>query len=144
VSTFWNATSGCFAGCTYVSQFFGLTLGLAGAQGSPGEVAAWARTMEWFSPNCTASFGNSACVSEHFGGGIISLKYALPLFDAHGETGLALKMHLQTDKAPGFGYWIETGGATTLWEAYDMTATEGTDSRNHIMCVKNAPRAQTF
>ena len=41
-------------------------------------------------------------------------------------------MHLQTDKPPGFGYWITTGDATTLWEQYDMTATEGTASRNHV------------
>ena len=127
VAHFYNATTGCFAGCTYVSQIFALTLGLAGPQGSPSEALAWARAMDWWAPN--ASQG----VPEHFGGGIISLKYALPLLDAHGETGLALKMHLQTDRAPGFGYWIETGGATTLWEAYDMTATQGSDSRNHIM-----------
>ena len=110
-----------------MSQFFGLTLGLAGPQGSPSEAAAWANVMDWFSANATKG------VPEHFGGGIISLKYSLPLFDAHGETGLALKMHLQTDQAPGFGYWVEVGDATTLWEAYDMTATEGTASRNHIM-----------
>ena len=39
----------------------------------------------------------------------------------------ALKMHLQKDQPPGFGYWIETGGATTLWEAYDMDS--------HNQCV---------
>ena len=104
VAHFYNATSGCFAGCTYVSQLFALTLGLAGPQGSPSEAAAWARAMEWWAPNSTLG------VPEHFGGGIISLKYAMPLLDAHGETGLALKMHLQTDRAPGMGYWIETGG----------------------------------
>jgi hypothetical protein len=103
-----------------------LTLGLSGAQGSPEEAAVWAQAMNWWSANATEG------VPEHFGGGIISLKLAYPLLDAHGETGLGLRMHLQTDKAPGFGYWIETGGATTLWEAYDMTATEGTASRNHI------------
>lgn len=125
-STFFNATTGCYAGCTYVSQVLALTLGLAGPQGSPEEVAVWARAMDWWAANATQG------VPEHFGGGIISLKLAYPLLDAHGETGLALRMHLQTDRAPGFGYWIETGGATTLWEAYDMTATEGGDSRNHI------------
>ena len=124
---FYNASNGCFANCTYVSQVFALTLGLAGPQGSPTEVDAWARAMEWWSADATKG------IPEHFGGGIISLKYALPLLDAHGETGLALKMHLQSDQPPGFGYWIEVGGATTLWEAYDMTATDGGDSRNHIM-----------
>ena len=138
VTHFYNASTGCFANCTYVSQVFALTLGLAGPQGSPSEVAAWAHAMDWWSPNCTATFEGQSCVPEHFGGGIISLKYALPLLDAHGETGLALKMHLQADQPPGFGYWVEVGDATTLWEAYDMTATEGTDSRNHIMA---SPRA---
>jgi hypothetical protein len=126
-STFFNATTACYAACTYVSQVLALTLGLSGPQGSPEEAAVWAHAMDWWSANATQG------VPEHFGGGIISLKYAYPLLDAHGETGLALKMHLQADKAPGFGYWIETGGATTLWESYDMTATEGTNSRNHIM-----------
>lgn len=116
--------------CTYVSQVFALALGLAGPQGSPQEQKVWANAMDWWGPSATHG------VPEHFGGGIISLKYAMPLLDAHGETGLALKMHLQTDQAPGFGYWIETGGATTLWEAYDMTATEGTASRNHSACVR--------
>ena len=124
-STFYNAATGCYANCTYVSQVFALALGLAGPQGSAQEQRVWANAMDWWS--ATATHG----IPEHFGGGIISLKYAMPLLDAHGETGLALKMHLQTDQAPGFGYWIETGGATTLWESYDMTATEGTASRNH-------------
>lgn len=60
----------------------------------------------------------------------MSLKLALPLLDKFGETGLALKMHLQTDEAPGFGYWIETGGATTLWEQYNMDNINGGASRN--------------
>ena len=123
-STYFNATTNCYAGCTYVSQVFALTLGLAGPQGSATERAVWAHAMDWWSANATKG------VPEHFGGGIISLKYSLPLLDAHGETGLALKMHLQTDKAPGFGYWIETGHATTLWEQYDMTDTVGGASRN--------------
>jgi alpha-L-rhamnosidase len=126
-STYFNATTNCYAGCTYVSQVFALTLGLAGPQGSPTEQAVWANALDWWSANATHG------VPEHFGGGIISLKYSLPLLDAHAATGLALKMHMQTDRAPGFGYWVETGGATTLWEEYDMTATEGTASRNHIM-----------
>ena len=125
--TYFNATTNCYAGCTYVSQVFALTLGLAGEQGSPTEQAVWAHAMDWWAANATHG------LAEHFGGGIISLKYSLPLLDAHGNTGLALKMHMQTDRAPGFGYWIETGQATTLWEQYDMTATEGGDSRNHIM-----------
>jgi hypothetical protein len=127
VSTFYNATSGCFAGCTYVSQVFALTLGLAGPQGSPAEVAAWGNAMDWWSASATHG------IPEHFGGGIISLKLALPLLDAHGESGLALKMHLQSDEPPGFGYWVKVGGATTLWEQYNMDATHGTASRNHIM-----------
>lgn len=134
-STFFNATTNCYAACTYVSQVLALTLGLSGPQGSPEEVAVWANAMDWWSANTTKG------VPEHFGGGIISLKYAYPLLDAHGETGLGLKMHLQTDKAPGFGYWIETGGATTLWEAYDMTATDGGDSRNHISALRCCPNS---
>ena len=92
--------------------------------------------MDWWSANATHG------LAEHFGGGIISLKYSLPLLDAHDNLGLALKMHMQTDRAPGFGYWIETGGATTLWEQYDMTATEGTSSRNHIMVGGEYSRAR--
>ena len=109
-----------------MSQVFALTLGLAGPQGSPTEQAVWAHALDWWSADATHG------VPEHFGGGIISLKYSLPLLDSHAATGLALKMHMQTDRAPGFGYWVETGGATTLWEAYDMTATVGTASRNHM------------
>ena len=124
---FFNSTTNCYAACTYVSQILALTLGLAGPQGSPTEQAVWANAMNWWSANATKG------VPEHFGGGIISLKLAAPLLDAHGETALALKMHLQTDKAPSFGYWVETGDMTTLWEQYDMTATEGSASRNHIM-----------
>ena len=92
----YNATTGCYAGCTYVSQVLALTLGLAGPQGTPAEAAVWARAMEWWAPNATKG------VAEHFGGGIVSLKYAYPLLDAHGQTGLALKMHLQTDKVRGY------------------------------------------
>ena len=110
-STYFNSTTSCYAGCTYVSQVFALTLGLAGPQGSPTEQAVWANAMSWWAANATHG------LAEHFGGGIISLKYSLPLLDAHGNTGLALKMHMQTDRAPGFGYWITTGGATTLWAA---------------------------
>lgn len=106
-STYYNATTGCYAGCTYVSQVFALTLGLAGPQGSPAEVAVWSHAMDWWTADATKG------LPLHFGGGIISLKYSLPLLDAHGEVGLALKMHMQTDRAPGFGYWIETGQATT-------------------------------
>ena len=83
----------CYAGCTYVSQVFALTLGLAGPQGSPTEQAVWAHAMDWWAANATKG------LAEHFGGGIISLKYSLPLLDAHGNTGLALKMHMQTDRA---------------------------------------------
>lgn len=125
--TFFNATTGCYAGCTYVSQVMALNLGLSGPQGSAEEAAVWANAMAWWANDTVKG------VPEHFGGGIISLKLAYPLLDAHGETALALRMHLQSDKPPGFGYWVKVGGATTLWEQYDMTATEGVSSRNHIM-----------
>ena len=123
-TTFYNTATGCYANCTYVSQVLALTLDLPSAADEP---LVWSNAMDWWRANGTKG------IPEHFGGGIISLKYAMPLLDSHGETGLALKMHLQTDEAPGFGYWIKTGGATTLWEAYNMDNITGNDSRNHIM-----------
>ena len=123
VKTYYDASTACFANCTYVSQLFGLTLGLV----PDADVdAAWAHCMDWFGPNATKG------IPEHFGGGIISLKYLYPQLTKRGLTGLGLRMHLQSDRPPGFGYWIAQN-ATTLWEAYDMTSTEGTASRNHIM-----------
>ena len=35
---------------------------------------------------------------------------------------------------PSPGYWV-TDGATTLWESYSLTSTEGGGSYNHIMQV---------
>ena len=123
VSTYYNASSACFAGCTYVSQLFGLTLGLVPEADID---KAWAVCMDWFGPNATLGLAN------HFGGGIISLKLLYPQLSKRGLNGLGLRMHLQSDRPPGFGYWI-ANNATTLWEAYDMTSTVGGASRNHIM-----------
>ena len=123
VATYYDASTACFANCTYVSQLFGLTLGLVPA----GDIdKAWAVCMDWFGPNATQAQGKA----NHFGGGIISLKYLYPQLTVRGLTGLGLRMHLQYDEPPGFGYWI-ANNATTLWEAYDMTSTVGGDSRNH-------------
>jgi len=126
VSTYYDPATHCFANCTYVSQLFGLALGVVPG-GTAEQDAVWAHCMDWFGPNATHGLAN------HFGGGIISLKYLYPELTKRGLTGLGLRMHLQSDQPPGFGYWIAQN-ATTLWEAYDMTSTsDGGSSRNHIM-----------
>ena len=138
VKTYYDPASACFAGCTYVSQLFGLTLGLVPA----GDVdKAWAVCMDWFGPNATQAKGKA----DHFGGGIISLKYLYPQLTERGLNGLGLRMHLQYDEPPGFGYWI-ANNATTLWEAYDMTSTVGGASRNHSerACVVAPARAYSL
>lgn len=127
LAAYYNATTGCFTGnCTYVSQVFGLSLGLL-PKGSAAEAAAWARAVDWFGPDATHGLAN------HTGAGIISLKYLYPLLDRFGMTGQGLRMQLQTDRAPSFGYWITQQGATTLWEAWDLTSTSGGASYSHIM-----------
>lgn len=125
LSTYYHADTACMANCTYVSQIFALDLGLIPEADID---RAWAHCMDWFGPNATQPQG----LPDHFGGGIISLKYLYPQLTKRGLTGLGLRMHLQSDRPPGFGYWI-ANNATTLWEAYDMTSTVGGASRNHIM-----------
>ena len=47
LTSYYNATSHCFADCMYVSQIFGLTLGLL-PSGSAEEAAVWAHAESWF------------------------------------------------------------------------------------------------
>lgn len=83
-------------------------------------------SCSWFSAN-----GTNAKYPEHFGGGIISLKLVYDQLKARNLVGLGLRMMLQpTTPSPGF--WV-TDGATTLWESYSLTSTEGGGSYNHIM-----------
>lgn len=123
ISTYYKANTNCFANCTYVSQLFALALDLVPADTE----AIWAQAYAWWSADTHLG------MAEHFGGGIISLKYLWPELAKRNLTGFGLKMHLQSDRPPGFGFWTETNQATTLWESYDDTSTNGGSSRNHIM-----------
>jgi len=109
----------------YVSQIFGLSLGLF-PEGSPEEAAVWAHAMTWFTAN-----GTNAKYGERFGGGIIALKLVYPILHRMGLDGLGLRWQLATGN-PSFGQWIDFE-ATTLWEAYPLTPTSGGASYNHIM-----------
>jgi len=147
-SLWYNASTFCYANCVYVSQIFALDLGLQPA-GSAAEAAVWANALScvlvgwatpltshftplhvrrWFSAN-----GTNAKYPEHFGGGIISLKLVYDQLTQRGLVGLGLRMMLQPT-TPSPGYWV-TDGATTLWESYSLTSTEGGGSYNHIMQV---------
>lgn len=120
---YYNATTHCYVDCMYASQIFGLTLGLQ-ESGSAEEAAVWANAMSWFDAN-----GANAKYPNHFGGGIIALKLVYQLLQKFGQQGLGLTWQLQ-DTIPSFGYWITQVGATTLLEAYDLTATNGGASYN--------------
>ena len=125
LKTYYNPSTHCFADCMYVSQIFGLSLGLL-PEGSADEAAVWANAMSWFTVN-----GTNAKYGERFGGGIIALKLAYPLLHRFNLDGLGLRWQLASGN-PSFGQWIDYE-ATTLWEAYPLTPTSGGASYNHIM-----------
>lgn len=62
----------------------------------------------------------------HLDTGILGTKYLLNVLLDNGRADVAYRVASQTTY-PSWGHWIEQG-ATTLWEAWD-----GTASRNHIM-----------
>jgi alpha-L-rhamnosidase len=63
----------------------------------------------------------------HIDVGILGAKHLLRALSEGGRTDLAF--HLVTLKQmPGWGYWVNDGGATTLWEHWKKDA-----SLNHIM-----------
>lgn len=121
----YNPSTHCYADCCYVSQIFALDLGLQPA-GSAAEAAVWDNALSWFSAN-----GTNAKYPEHFGGGIISLKLVYDQLVKRDLVGLGLRMMLQPT-TPSPAYWV-TDGATTLWESYSLTSTQGGGSYNHIM-----------
>jgi len=63
----------------------------------------------------------------HLDTGILGAKYVMNALSDHGHADLAYKLATQTT-LPSWGYWIETLGATTLYESW-----KDVDSRNHIM-----------
>jgi alpha-L-rhamnosidase len=115
LNTYYNASSKTFVDGLYVSQLFGLALGVAPAADVP---AVWANALQWIEAG-----GSSAKYPDHFGGGIIALKNFYSLVDSFNNRSLGLSVQLQSD-IPSFGYWVEQG-ATTLWEGYDLTPTSG-------------------
>jgi alpha-L-rhamnosidase len=78
----------------------------------------------------TAVFANLEQQVEqlgHIDTGILGAKHLLRALSEGGRTDLAF--HLVTQKQmPGWGYWVNGGGATTLWEHWKKDA-----SLNHIM-----------
>jgi alpha-L-rhamnosidase len=63
----------------------------------------------------------------HIDAGILGAKHLLRALSEGGRTDLAF--HIVTQKQmPGWGYWVNGGGATTLWEHWKKDA-----SLNHIM-----------
>jgi len=125
ISKYYNASNGCFASCTYVSQIFAIVSNLF-PQGSAEELQIWEQAMKWFNGTLNSEY------TDLFGGGIISLKLLYSIIDRFNQTGLGLKFQIQ-NQIPSFGFWIETGGATTLWEQWNMDSINGGASRNHIM-----------
>ena len=124
-----NTSTGCFGNCTYVSQIFGLQL-LDDDASLPAQAAAWESVLSQIGTNAT-----NPAKATRFGGGIVTLKLVYPLFHRFGESALALKTLLHTDRAPSLGYWAGRGD-TTLHEAWNMSnAYKGTwvGSFNHIM-----------
>ncbi|HLO98102.1 MAG TPA: family 78 glycoside hydrolase catalytic domain, partial [Fimbriimonas sp.] len=63
----------------------------------------------------------------HIDTGIIGAKNVLRVLSEGGRTDLAYKI-VARKELPGWGYWVETLGATTLFEDW-----KGEDSLNHIM-----------
>lgn len=124
LTRFYNASNGCFADCTYVSQIFAISSNLV-PQGSAEELQIWNQAMKWFNGTYNSEY------TDLFGGGIISLKLLYSMIDRFNQTGLGLKFQIQNE-IPSFGFWIQTGGATTLWEQWNMDSINGNDSRNHI------------
>ena len=131
--TFYNASTACFADCGYVSQIFGLTLGLQ-ARGSAEELRVWENAVKWWAP------GGAAPWPGHFGGGILSRKLVMPLLERFGRKADGLAFQLQVDE-PSVGFWITQGG-TTLWESLHMSATNstGVGSYNHGEALARAVR----
>jgi alpha-L-rhamnosidase len=127
LAAYYNASTGCFLDCNYVSHIFGLALGVL-PQGSPEEAAAWDIASQWFTANGTHAQHPGV---DSFGGGMFALDLVYPLLDRLGKPGLGLRWQLQPTM-PSFAHWIGWG-ATTLVEAWDLTPEGGTNSYNHAM-----------
>lgn len=63
----------------------------------------------------------------HIDTGILGAKYILNALLDNGRADVALRIASQKTQ-PSWGWWLEQGGASTLWESWN-----GQDSRNHIM-----------
>lgn len=127
LDNYYDSQRNCFGNCTYVSNIYGLMIAYTtfthNILPSPIHLAQiWNSTLQQFTNNL-------------FPGGIITLKYILPLLDYFNQSSLGLKYILNTE-CPSLGYWINQN-FTTLAEEYNMTLLNpgfyGVASYNHIM-----------
>lgn len=69
--------------------------------------------------------------SKHLNVGIVGTTFVFDVLTRLGQASVALDVLLE-DSYPSFGYMVAQN-ATTLWEAWEGTATQQVSSRNHIM-----------
>lgn len=79
----------------------------------------------------TADIKRNSYGTNHLVLGIVGTTFIFDLLSEVGEADVGIDVLMQ-DAYPSYGHMI-ANGATTLWEAWEGTATEVRSSRNHIM-----------
>lgn len=116
VALFYNASTGCFAAdCNYVSSIFALDLRLL-PEGSAEEARLLARVMAYLNGSATGPY------PLHFGGGITTTKLLYTVLERFGAGELGLQLQLQPTP-PSLASFLTAGGGTTLFEQYNLSAT---------------------
>ena len=114
-STFYNTSTGEYAGGTQTAQSCALYQGLV----SSTNISAAAKAL-------TAAVQQSGNTIDT---GILGSKYLLRALSDNGHSDTAMALVMQTNY-PGWGNWV-LRGATTLWETWSGTGSM--DSLNHVM-----------